>query len=231
MSFFGESSKAAYDFRPIYIGGTYKNIAFTEVLQTAGSTVPTTAQSGNSPLGAYSGHGITGISNGRIGHIHCDDYGMIMIIACIMPDVYYSQGLDRIFTDSLQSEKFLPDRARLGMQPILNKELYYAGNNGVDEGDDNYLWAYQNPFDWLRYIPNHIHGKIADSSNRSFFPYTQSRKFTQLPNWGRSFSEAKGVRKDYLFAPSEDAYSAQFSINVRSVRPLPYKPVPAQILN
>lgn len=231
LSFFGESSKAAYDFRPIYIGGTYKNIAFTEVLQTAGSTVPTTASTGNSPLGAYAGHGITGITNGRIGHIHCDDYGMIMLIACIMPDIYYSQGLERIFTDSLQSEKFLPDRARLGMQPILNKELYYAGNNGADEGDDNYLWAYQNPFDWLRYIPNHIHGKIADSNNRSFFPFTQSRKFTQLPNWGRSFSEAKDVRKDYLFAPSEDAYSAQFSINVRSVRPLPYKPVPAQIIN
>ena len=146
--------------------GTYKNIVFTEVLQTSGSSIPTTGES-SSPLGAYSGHGITGISNGRIGHIHCDDYGMIMIIACIMPDVYYSQGLDRIFTDSLQSEKFLPERAKLGMQPIYNKELYYAGNNDNDEGEDNYLWAYQNPFDYLRYIPNHIHGKIADPNNES----------------------------------------------------------------
>lgn len=231
LSFFGESSKASYDFRPLYIGGTYKNITFTEVLQTAGSTVPTTAESGNSPLGAYAGHGITGISQGRIGHIHCDDYGMIMLIACIMPDVYYSQGLDRIFTDSLQSEKFLPERVKLGMQPIYNKELYYAGNNGSSSGEDNYLWAYQNPFDWLRYMPNKIHGKIADSNNKSFFPYTQSRKFTQLPNWGRDFSEAKDVRKDYLFAPSEDAYSAQFSINIRAVRPLPYKAIPAEIIN
>ena len=231
LSFFGESSKAAYDFRPYYIGGTYKNIAFTEVLQQSGSTVPTTASSGNSPLGAYAGHGITGISNGRIGHIHCDDYGMIMLIACIMPDVYYSQGLDRIFTDSLQSEKWMPERVKLGMQPIYNKEIYYAGNNGSSSGEDNYLWAYQNPFDYLRYMPNKIHGKIADSSNKSFFPYTQSRKFTQLPNWGRDFSEAKDVRKDYLFASTEDAYSAQFSINIRAVRPLPYKAIPAQIIN
>ena len=131
----------------------------------------------------------------------------------------------------MESDKYKPERARLGMQPILNKELFYAGNNGNDVGDDNYLWAYQNPYDWLRYLPNKIHGKIADTTNKSFFPYTQSRKFTQLPNWGRSFSEAKNVRKDYLYAPIEDAYSAQFSMNIRAVRPIPYKATPAQIIN
>ena len=230
LSFFGETSKAAYDFRPTYIGGTYKNIVFTEVLQTSGSSIPTTGES-SSPLGAYSGHGITGITNGRIGHIHCDDYGMIMLIACIMPDVYYSQGLDRIYSDSIQSEKFLPERAKLGMQPIYNKEIYYAGNNGNSEGQDNYLWAYQNPYDWLRYIPNHIHGKIADPTNESFYPYTQARHFTQLPNWGRSFSNASNVRKDYLYSYEEDAYSAQFNINIRAVRPLPYKAIPAQLVH
>lgn len=232
ISFFGEPSKASYDFRPTYIGGTYKNIAFTEVLQTA--TTQTVDGQGNTvdnPAGAYVGHGITGISSGRIGHIHCDDYGMIMMLACIMPDVYYSQGLDRIDTDSVQGEKFMPERVLLGMQPILNKELYYAGNNGDSQGNDNYLWAYQNPFDWLRYIPNHIHGKIADITNKSFSPFTQSRIFTQLPNWGRSFSSTNDIRKDYLTAPSEDAYSAQFSINIRAVRPLPYKAIPAKLVH
>lgn len=225
LSFFGESSKASYDFRPYYIGGTYKNIAFTEVIQNSAGS------SGQTPLGTYAGHGITGISNGRIGHIHCDDYGLIMLVACIMPDVYYSQGLDRVLTDSLQSDKWLPERVKLGMQPIYNRELYYAGNNGSSSGQDNYLWAYQNPFDYLRYMPNKIHGKIADSSNNTFFPFTQSRNFNALPNWGRSFSEAKDVRKSYLFAPTENAYSAQFGINIRAVRPLPYKAIPAQIIN
>lgn len=231
ISFFGEPSKAAYDFRPTYIGGTYKNIAFTEVLQTATTQTTVGGNTVDNPAGAYVGHGITGISNGRIGHCHCDDYGMIMMFACIMPDVYYSQGLDRIDTDSVQGEKFMPERVLLGMQPILNKELYYAGNNGDSQGDDNYLWAYQNPFDWLRYIPNHIHGKIADTTNKSFYPYTQARHFTQLPNWGRSFSSTGDVRKDYLTSSTEDAYSAQFSINVRAVRPLPYKAIPAKLVH
>lgn len=231
LSFFGEPSKAAYDYRPTYIGGTYKNIAFTEVLQTATTQTTVGEDTVDNPTGAYFGHGITGISNGRIGHIHCDDYGMIMLIACIMPDVYYSQGLDRIDTDQKQLEKWLPERVLLGMQPILNKEIYYAGNNQNTEGKDNYLWAYQNPYDWLRYLPNKIHGKIADPNNKSFYPFTQARHFTQLPNWGRAFSSTADSRKDYLVAPSEDAYSAQFSMNIRAVRPLPYKAIPAKLVH
>ena len=231
ISFFGESSKAAYDFRPTYIGGTYKNIAFTEVLQTATTQTTVGGNTVDNPAGAYVGHGITGISSGRIGHCHCDDYGMIMMLACIMPDVYYSQGLDRIDTDSVQGEKFMPERVLLGMQPILNKEIYYAGNNGDTQGNDNYLWAYQNPFDWYRYLPNRIHGKIANPSSKSFYPFTQARHFSRLPNWGRAFSSTGDVRKDYLTAPSEDAYSAQFSINIRAVRPLPYKAIPAKLVH
>lgn len=109
--------------------------------------------------------------------------------------------------------------------------MYYAGNNGNAKGEDNYLWAYQNPYDWLRYIPNHIHGKIADPTNKSFYPYTQARRFTQLPNWGREFSSTNDVRKDYLVAKTEDAYSAQFSMNIRAVRPLPYKAMPAKLVH
>lgn len=232
LSFFGEISKAAHDYRATFIGATYKNFAFTEVLQTAGSTVPTTEESGNTPLGAYAGHGITGMNNNYIGRIHCDDYGFIMIIACIMPDVLYSQGLDKIWTDSIQEQMYLPDRAKLGLQPIYNKELFYAGNNSSEIGGDDYLWAYQNPFDDYRYMQNKIKGKIADPTNRTFFPYSQSRKFTQLPNWGHSFSVASddNVRKDYLFAPIEDAYTCQFQFNIRTVRELPYKPIPAKII-
>lgn len=226
LSFFGEPSKASYDFKPLYIGGTYKNLVFTEVLQTSSAQSET-----DSPLGAYAGHGITGINQGRIGHLHSDDYGNIMILACIMPDTYYFQGLSKFDTDSLQSDMWLPERVKLGMRPIYNKELYYQGDNSNDLGGDNYLWAYQNPFDEYRYMENRIHGKIADSSNLSFFPFTQARQFTTLPNWGRNFSEASNVSKRYLASQTEDAYSVQFSINIRAVRPLPYKAIPAEVIN
>ena len=219
LSFFGVKSKNAIDFRPLYIGGCYQSVAFTEVLQTSQS-------SGDSALGSYAGHGISGSQNGYIGRFDADDYGYVMILASVMPDVYYSQGLDRLWTKSLQSDMFLPERAKLGLREILNKELYFTGTKSQD--DD--LFAYQNPFDEYRYVPNHIHGKIADSSNLSFFPYTQSRKFTSLPTYSQSFAVANSVRKDYLYAPTEDAYSLQASIDCRAVRALPYNPIPANII-
>lgn len=221
-TFFGQNPRSAHDYKPVYIGGTYKNITFSEILQTAPA-----ANENQTPLGSYAGHGITGEDNGYIGRFHSDDYGAIMFFICIMPDVYYSQGVDPTYTHLSQSEFYLPERAKLGLVPILNQELYFQGN----EEQDADLWAYQNPYDYYRYRPNEILGKIADPSNLSWYPYTQARHFTSLPNWGEEFAEADDVRKDYLQSYVEDAYSAQFNFNIRAVRPLPYKPIPANIIN
>lgn len=218
LTFFGRASKNAVDYRPQYIGGTYQNIAFSEVLQTSSSTDA-------SPLGAYGGHGITSM-NGSLGHYETDEHGYVMIVASIMPDVYYSQGLDKKWTRLTQSEEFITGRDKMGLIPILNKELFVSG----DTAKDNDLFAYQNPFDEYRYKPSRIHGKIADSSSKSFFPYTQSRKFSSTPTYSRSFFKADDVRKDYLAAPTEDAYSAQFKFSIRAVEPISYTGSPAPIV-
>lgn len=218
LTFFGRASKNAVDYRPQYIGGTYQNIAFSEVLQTSSSTDA-------SPLGSYGGHGITSM-NGSLGHYETDEHGYIMIIASIMPDVYYSQGLDKKWTRLTQSEEFISGRDKMGLIPILNKELFVSG----DTTKDNDLFAYQNPFDEYRYKPSRIHGKIADPSSKSFFPYTQSRKFTSTPTYSRSFFKADDIRKDYLASPIEDAYSAQFKFSIRAVEPLSYTGSPSPIV-
>ncbi|QCS36031.1 major capsid protein [Capybara microvirus Cap1_SP_95] len=219
-TFFGIVCKNAFDFKPTLIGATYQSMNFSEVLQTT----PTST----SPLGAYAGHGISvPTNNGYLGKIVCDDYGYIMIVATIMPDVYYHQGLSKLWTKSLQSEEFLPKRAKMGLIPVLNRELFVSG----DVVTDRDLFAYQNPFDEMRYMPNEIHGKIADSENLSFFPYTQARHFTSTPTYSKEFFEARDVRKDYLAGgTAEDAYSAQFKFDIRAVRPLSYIPVPAVVV-
>lgn len=228
QTFFGVTPKNAIDYKPVYIGGTYTGLSFTEVLQTSAST-------SSSSLGQYAGHGIGADNSGYLGHIYCDDYGYIMVLGCIMPDVYYHQGVDRHYTELNQSQMLLPDRAKLGMQPILNQELYFQDYT-VTDSDGNpvneNLFAYQDIFDDYRFMPNRIHGQIADipytghTGSTTFSPYTQSRHFTELPNWSYDFAAATDVRKDYLAAPSEDAYTAQFSLDVRAVRPLPYQAVP-----
>lgn len=216
LTFFNTKMSTSREAKPVYIGGTYSSISFTEVLQTSSSTVA-------SALGQIAGHGISINNKGYLGNFQANDYGIIMLVATIMPDVYYHQGLDKKWSRKYQSEFYLPERAKMGLQPVLNKEIMFNG----DSTTDNDLFGYQNPFDDLRYMQNRICGKIADFNNLSFSPYTQARHFDSLPTLSQSFAVADDVRKDYLFAPTEDAYSVQFSIDCRAVRPIPYKPIPS----
>ena len=155
--------------KPLYIGGSYSSISFTEVLQTS-------ASSETSALGQIAGHGISVDNKGFIGNFNATDFGIIMLVGTIMPDVYYAQGLEKKWSRKYQSEFYLPERAKMGLQPVTNKEIYFTGNSETD--DD--LFGYQNPFDDLRYQQNRICGKIADSSNLSFSPFTQARHFDNL---------------------------------------------------
>lgn len=213
-TFFGIDPKVP-DCRPILFGSSYSQLSFTEVLQTSQS-------SASSALGEIAGHGISVENNGYLGKYHSNNYGMIMIVATIMPDVYYHQGLEKKWTRRSQAELYLPERAKMGLQPIKNEEIYFTG----DTSSDNDLFGYQNPFDDLRYMQNRICGKVADMEALSFAPFTQARTFESQPTLSQSFAVADDVRKDYLFAPIENAYLFQFAFDVRAVRPLPYKAIP-----
>lgn len=231
LTFYGERSKSAFDYRPVFIGGNTQSIIFTEVLQTSAST-------SDSPLGTYAGHGVSSENQGYIGRVHTDDYGFIMLLACVMPDVYYTQGLDRQFFRELQSDFYLPERAQLGMRPILNKELFVQAETVVDDDGNEVnegLWAYQDIFDEFRYKNNRVAGDMALDSDTtpgaSFNPYTQFRHFDQLFNYGQSFARADDVRTDYLSAPSETPYIVTFDFNIRCVEPLTYRARPASIVS
>ncbi|QCS37142.1 major capsid protein [Tortoise microvirus 60] len=218
LTFFGIVPRAANVHRPVYIGGTIQPIMFSEVLQTVDTET--------NPLGSYAGHGISGGNSGYLGSVNCDDYGYIMIVASVIPDVYYSQGIDLLWTKSLQTDMYLPERARLGLRPILNKELYFSNDATVD----NDIFAYQSPFEEFRYQNNRIAGKMASPAYTSFWPYTQSRHFTDTPQYSQEFATMQdNVRMTFLAAPTEVPYTAQFSIQCRAVRPLPYRPIPSDL--
>ncbi|UPW41879.1 major capsid protein [Peromfec virus RodF5_3] len=229
--FFGVTSRNAMDYQITYIGGSYQQIQFSEVLQNSATQ---TDSSGNptSVLGQYAGHGISAQTSGYLGHYDCDEHGFIMALFSIMPDTYYHQGVDRVWTTLLQEEEFLPQREKMGLAPVYNRELYFSkdkDSSGQYKAND--LLVYQAPFDYLRFRANRISGKIADPNSKDFYPYTQARKFTATPNWNADFLKANNIRKDYLYAGTEVAYTAQFRFNIRAVRPLPYFHQSAQVLN
>lgn len=214
---FGENPKSANDYSPYYIGGDYLPIVFTQVVNTAGT------QNGNIQ-GEITGRGLAA-GSGYIGSFDSDDFGLIIGVVSIMPDTYYTTGLQREDTYETAEDFFLPDRAELGMQAILNKEIY---NDAAAINHNNDVFGYINRFEELRYRMNECHGLVADDSVFDFGAMIQSRKFNSLPTLTPDFVTTKdNIDNDWLSVSDMPPYIVQVLNSVRAIRPIPYKAEPA----
>ena len=219
-AFFGERPKSAYDFRPVYVGGSYQSVMYSQVLNTTSDN-----------QGKVTGIGISS-GNGNIGRFHSDDYGLFITIMTIVPDTYYCQGLNREDTYEVAEDFYLPERAQLGMQGVLEKEIYNQTDDR--EEDNNKLFGYQNIYDELRYRANEVHGEVANvdsasgSVGASFSPYIQTRYFKSAPTLTPSFLTMSGnVNNSWLSAKDEPPFIVQVANKVQAVRPVPYRAKPA----
>lgn len=215
---FGENPKSAYDYRPTYVGGAYQSIVYQQVINTAGA-------SGGNAQGEITGSGLSS-GEGFIGNHHSDDYGVFLGIMSIMPDTYYSQGLQREDTYETAEDFYLPDRAELGKQGIKNAEIY----NDPQNADYDKIFAWQNRFDELRYRANEVHCELAEQDNEDFKPYIQSRYFNSMPTLSPEFLTTKGnIDKDWLTVDEDlmSPFIVQIGNKVNAIRPLPYRAEPA----
>ena len=219
-AFFGERPKSAYDFRPTYVGGSYQSVVYSQVLNTTSDN-----------QGKVTGIGISS-GSGNIGRFHSDDYGLFMTIMTIVPDTYYCQGLNREDTYEVAEDFYLPERAQLGMQGVLEKEIYNQTDDKEEE--NNKLFGYQNVYDELRYRANEVHGDVADvdsasgSVGASFSPYIQTRYFKSAPTLTPSFlTMANNINNSWLSAKDEPPFIVQVANKVQAIRPVPYRAKPA----
>ena len=206
------------DFEPRYIGGTVDYIQFAQILQTSASTA-------DSKQGNQAGIGSV-TSGGYIGDFTADDYGYIMGVMIIRPEVSYNQGVEK-FDSALDADaEYWPEFASLGYQPILNKEVYFSDNSSVD--DDLFGWqtrAYE-----LKTRRNINRGLMAlpSSSDSIASAYSQSREFSSLPKLSAQFvsMSPENVRRDFLAYPKQPAFKLQFASDVTAIRTVPYNTQP-----
>lgn len=202
------------DYEPKYIGGTSDYVQFSQILQTS-STTESSAQ-GN-PAGVGQAR-----SRGFVGTLDCDDYGYVMGVMIIRPEVNYTQGVDRWDSELTSDEEFWPEFAELGYQPILNKEIYFSGNSEVD----NDLLGWQTRYYYLKSRQNVATGLMALNSSTDSIAsaYTQSREFKSTPKLSAQFvsMSPSNTRRDMLAYPKQPMFRLQFASEISSVRPLPY---------
>lgn len=206
------------EFEPKYIGGTVDYIQFSQVLQTSASTY-------DSKLGSPAGVGNVQ-SSGFIGKFKSPDYGYIMGVMIIRPEVSYNQGVeyhDRVLDSD---SEYWPDFAELGFQPITNKEIYFSDNPDVD----NDLFGWQTRAHDLKTRINVNRGLMSLPSDVDSIAsaYSQSREFKSLPKLSAQFVSMSpaNVRRDFLAYPRQPAFKLQFASEVTAVRPIPYNSQP-----
>ena len=202
--------------KPYYIGGTKQPLIFNEVVQTSES-------SASSPLGRTGSRAISA-GNGYIGRYHSKDFGYIMSILSIVPDVYYNQGLEKMWTRLNQSDYHFPLMDNLSPQPILNKELFYSGNSVVD--DD--VFAYQERDSEYKSRRNVVAGGFLNSSNLDLQAYIMKRHFDSVPTLSNGFVTMFPSNMDYsVFSNSIDTpFILSITSKVKATLPLPYVTMP-----
>lgn len=205
------------DYEPYYLGGVSTVVNFAQVLQSSSSTE-------NSPLGTQAGLGQANGSD-HLFKFRFKDYGMVMLVMFVTPEIYYTQGVGHEWTD-LQAEKwFVPEDANLGYEPILNQEIYPQGT-----ADDEGLFGYQTRDAYLKARQNRVSGQLAipNSIDRLFGSYVQSREFNVLPKLSLQFVTAspQNIDRSFLAYKNYPAFRLQFATDVKLTRALPYASTP-----
>lgn len=133
---------------PEYLGGGRRRIAFSEVLATA--------ESASVQVGEMFGHGLTVVNHDPWSYYAAED-GCIITLASVRPAGVYAQALPRAFSRITEPDFWSPQRAGIGDQPILNKEIYaaHATPNGVFGYQDrhgDYMRAFDMVTDTMRNV-------------------------------------------------------------------------------
>lgn len=204
---FGVNSRDSRLQRPEYIGGVVKPITISEVLNTTGTV--------DLPQGYMSGHAASYI-DGKSSHYYAEEDCIIITIMNIQPKGKYYQGIQRKFLNiNHPTEKYLPDLANLGEQPVYNDELFAYTPAGKQ------TFGYQPRWSEMRFENNRISGQFQTTLNY----WTAARDFANLPTLNREFIEMNGLgSSDKIFIvedPTEEKLLCQIWNSVTVVAPIP----------
>ena len=202
---------------PQYIGGTSQIISINEILQTSAST-------GTSSLGTQGATAMS-LAGNDVGSFFCPDYGWIIAVAFVLPELLYNPALPRAFSRRTKEDYYFPEFANLSMQATLNKELFYSN----DDDYNNTPLGYTGAFDEMRSIPNYVAGDFLNSSYTDLKAWILRREFdnSNKPTLSQSFLSLKdNVDKTAWQVASMPAFVLQCANYIKANRPMPYVAIP-----
>lgn len=233
--------------KPYYIGGTSQYINVNAVVQTS--------ESSTTPQGTMTGLGHT-VDSQFVGKFTSHEFGMILGVMCIMPDVYYTDGLSKFWTKESKFDFVFPELSQLPPEPIYNGELWYDNTISPPSPDTNkYVFGYSGRYDIYRHRDNMAVGDLRDPNKLDVYSWVIHRSFSSLPtlnSWsfintlktvggvvsipartvsGGTATEYNNIPMDHFpTGNTQLPFIVQCGLKITASRPLPYRNEP-QTLN
>lgn len=221
--------------KPVYIGGTTQLINVSQVVQNSESNI--------TPQGTVTGLARS-YSDGYVGKVFANDFGLIMGIMCIMPDVYYTNGLDKKWVKKSRFDYIFPELSQLPPEPIYNYELF-CDNAAVSNSKK--VFGYAGRHDNYRHRRNHAVSDLRNPNMLDFYSWTITREFNSIPSLQDNVFISTNKLMGTISLPADDStinlrydhfptansvnpFIVQIGLRITGSRPLPYRNEP-QTLN
>lgn len=191
--------------RPEYLGGGSGTLQISEVLQTA--------EGQDTGVGTMRGHGIAGLSQRPI-KFRAPEHGIIIGLISIRPKPVYTQGVPREFLKKSRLDFFTPELANIGMQEVLERELYFTATNG------NSIFGYSDRYAEYRYNMPKVTGEFR--STLAF--WNMARQFDAPPVLNSSFIDMSSSQKAFsrpFSSQNTHQYLMMLRNNIKAYRPVP----------
>ena len=206
------------DLKPRYLGGTVSNVYSMDVVQTApqGSGQDTI-------LGSVTQRGQAGHSGGQCRHF-TKDTEVVLTLMSIIPDSVYCQGIDRKLIARSPLDIPNPMFMGLGMDAVLNYELYVSGSDSTDLSP----LSYQGAWDFYRFRRNEVHDLMiptflnGELQNKPFTQMNQIRYFNSTPSLSEDLVTTKGNISHEHLAVTDVAQTPEYSVIVSNQASLVY---------
>lgn len=203
--------------RPEYLGGGSQPINIAQIHQSSG-TAPGGTGYTDTPLGQVGGIGTAGLDGRRNGFTqsfteHCIIIGLISIRA----DMTYQNRLERMWSRRTRFDFFWPALAHIGEQVVQNKELYWSGTQGTDDG----VFGYQERYGEYRYKPSIVTGLFRSDNATSLDAWHLAFDFTATPALNSTFIEENPPIDRVVAVPTEPKIIMDAWFEFQCARPMP----------
>lgn len=215
LSHFGVTTPSA-GWRSEYLGGGSQMVNISPIAQTS-STDATSPQANLAAMGTVSVN-----NNGYTKSF--TEHTILLSFANVRADLTYQQGLNRMWSRQTRYDFYWPSLANLGEQGILNQEIYYQNNQGIDEA----IFGYQERWAEYRYKPSIVTGAFRSNAAATLDSWHLSQDFASLPALNAAFIEDDPPIDRVVAVPSEPQWLFDGYFQMNCVRPMPLYGVPGQ---